>query len=155
MALLTSSLSGYDYDKNKNHSDLDRQMLREQAPNARHLNPFSGYYRYKLIEKKTGKLYRIILVPKVTRYNSLDTRYAGAYDYEPYPYKTVSIRKVYWLLKTIWQNRLDIFRGIMSSPVSVQIWIVIRSVIVLLIAYTIWALFQDDILRVVHGLFKI
>jgi len=49
----------------KEQNEFDKRIMTEQR-SLEHYNPISGYYRYKLIDKQSKKLYKMIKVPKLT-----------------------------------------------------------------------------------------
>lgn len=148
-----SLLSNFPYDlfpdRNSKHTEIDKQLISEQYEGSKNYNPLMEMWRYKLIDKKTNKFYKHIIVPRITQYTTLRDQFDGKYNFEKAPYRKYSPRKIYWLIAIIWGNKREIFNNIYKSNISKQVWIIVRTVIGLLIAYTIWGLFGDQIIEIV------
>lgn len=143
MALLFSSF--YDSENNEKHSALDRQIISEQNDWSKHYNPIMDKWRYKLIDKKSNKYFRFTRIRKIGKYETFIDQFDGKYKYVPWPYKKRSLRKIYWFAVLLWRNKLDIANSVYESKITKEIWVIIRSVIVLLLAYLIWAVFGEEI----------
>ncbi|MCP9237922.1 COR domain-containing protein, partial [Lewinella sp. JB7] len=98
---------------------------------------------------------------KVDEYDQFDFDNLPTVPHDPAPYIGISEEKITEdlerrerenlpLPEDISQEQADRFLQVFSkavkSPISKEAWIIIRSVIVLLIAYIIWALFEKEIL---------
>ena len=139
MALLDLSRYGSDSNDDK-HSMLDRQLISEQKEWKKHYNPIRNKWRYKLIDKASNKYFRFTRIRKLGNYETYIDQFDGKYKYVPWPYKKRSIRKLYWFIVLLWRNKLDIANSVYESKITKEIWIIIRSVIVLLLAYLLLSL---------------
>jgi len=148
MSLLTPF--NFNSDRNEKHTAFDKQLLDEQKEWKKHYNPIKNIWRYKLIDKETKKYFRFTRIRKLGKYESFIDQFDIKYKYEAWPYKKRSIRKVYWFLILIWRNKLEISNNVFESKITKEIWIIIRSVLVLLLAYLLWAIFGDSILSLFH-----
>jgi len=131
-------------------NDLDKRIMYEQN-SLDHYNPVSGYYRYKLIDKESKKLFKMIKVPKLTNSTYLTGNFAEKYDYVKWPYKKKSLLKMIWWIRLKLRNRKPIIPRIRNSFLYKQILFIMRGVLILIIAYVIWELFKEQIMSLIKG----
>ena len=132
------------------HTALDKRLVDEQKKSSKHYNPVKKTWRYRLIDKSTGKYYRFTRIRQITRNTSFIDQFEGKYEYRPWPYAKYSLLKVWWFLIQMWRSRSHFFDSAVKSPFTRETWIIFRSVVVLLIAYVIWDLFKKDILKMFY-----
>jgi len=148
------------FNSQNEHTPLDLQIIREQESSSNlNYHPYKDYFRYKLIDKETGRFYRYIRIPELTSNTTLIDQFNGKYDYIPAPYRKYSPRKLIWKLRVLlimiaglFVVLSDSFRTFLKSKFSNQLWVIIRGVVILLIAYTIWGRYGDEIINFVKNI---